>query len=306
METSSRSVLPSSSGSMFDSFVNSIVPAKNSLNTSFFNTSSKSSLFSSILNSSPYNSNSTSTSSIGTIMAYVFAVIIVMFCILLFIHFFITPIFQLRPGTPGFITIPGGDDGVEFWKNNTMGEGEIKEENLPIKGKTYDYSLLLDIKIPGPIQPTASNAPRIILARVTSPDPNNLAANSPNPNGDTINAVLGIYNFAVALQPDTNDIIVSVLGTTDQRIVVENVPMNQTFRLGIIVMEKLVEVYMNGQHIKTKKYDTNIRSVLGNIKYNPASQVNTDIVSIKLLKIWKRVLTTSEIKYATPALDTSS
>ena len=173
-----------------------------------------------------YN-NTINTSSISRILSYVFAIFIVILVILLFIHFFITPIFKLRPGAPGLIPVPGMDDGTLFWNKTTA--AQIQNKDLPISSLSYGYSLNMDVFIQNPLQ--FETAPRIFFTRG--------AQYKAKPDGDSILGVLSNYNLAVALMADTNDMIVSVLNNSNnmENIVVSNVPIQEPFRLGIIVIE---------------------------------------------------------------------
>ena len=275
----------------FTGAFNALKPSGTS-NSSFFG-SSGTSWFSS---SNSRNASSSSLSSVGQIATYVLAVMVIMLFILIAVHFFITPIFQLRPGGPGIIPIPGGDDGVSYWTKGNP--AQILEDNLPIKDKSWEYSLILDVFLQNPLQ--FSKSYRILFSRG--------AVRTQTATGTTLLGMFDTYNLIVGLKPDTNDMIVSVLsGTTgtknEENIIVSNVPVQQSFRLGIIVMEHALEVYINGNLVKTRKYDYNLKSVTGPIDLAQPSEAN--IAKFQLLKIWKRILTTSEMRYAKPDLDVS-
>ena len=275
----------------FTPFFDKVKGAVNSSNRGFFSGSSNSS---SIWSSLPSTSNST-ISSVGQVTTYVLAVLVIMLFILVVVHFFITPIFQLRPGGPGMIPVPGGDDGRIFW--NKGNHPQILDNQLPIVGKSWNYSLILDMFIQNPLQ--FSDKYRILFSRG--------AVRSTTPTGtDTFLGMLDTYNLVVALKPDTNDLVVSVLSgssTTknEENAVISNVPVQKSFRLGIVVMENALEVYLNGNLVKTRKFDYNIQSVTGPI--DSASPEQSTIALFPLLKIWNRILTTSEMRYAKPDLN---
>ena len=193
------------------------------------------------------------------------------------------------------IPVPGGDDGIIFWDKGN--HPQILEQQLPIVGKSWDYSLILDMFIQNPLQ--FSNKYRILFSRG--------AVRKATPTGtDTFLGILDTYNLVVALKPDTNDLVVSVLSgssTTknEENVVISNVPVQQSFRLGIIVMENALEVYLNGNLVKTRKYDYNIQSVVGPI--DPPLPQESSIVLFPLLKVWNRILTTSELRYAKPDMN---
>ena len=93
--------------------------------------------------------NSNSSSRLGMyvkqILSYLFGIAIVIFIIMLFIHFFITPVFSLQPGAPGIFVVPGLDDGVLFW--NKSSPGILANKGLPIQNMDYGYSFIIDFFI---------------------------------------------------------------------------------------------------------------------------------------------------------------
>jgi hypothetical protein len=245
--------------------------------------------------SNKVSSNASSTGSgkgsgIVQILSYIFAIFIVIMVILLFIHFFITPIFKLRPGSPGIIPIPGLDDGKLFWHKTNA--GQIMNKDLPIAAQTFGYTINLDVFVQNPLQ--FARHPRIFFSRG--------ATRMETPSGDTLLGILSNYNLVAGLLPDTNDLIVSVLNKDNnmESIVIPNIPVQEAFRLSMVVMEQALEVYVNGQLMRTRSFSAPPKSVEGDIY--PAAGVEANIVKVKNLKIWARILTTSEIRAAKPPL----
>jgi hypothetical protein len=228
------------------------------------------------------------------IVSYVLAILLVVIILLLFINYFITPIFKLKPGGPGIIPIPGFDDGQLYW--NKTSAGMIPNDKLPIVSQTYNYTINLDVFIENPLQ--FSKHPRLFFSRGAIPNK--------HPSGDTLLGLLMNYNLIAALLPDTNDIIVSVLNqnTNEENVIISNVPVQQPFRLTMVVMEQALEVYINGQLIKTRTFLAPPKDVKGDIY--PAMGIEANIIKLKNLKIWSRLLTTGEIREATPTLGSPS
>ncbi len=234
--------------------------------------------------------NTAQRSSFGQIAVYVLAIVVVLFVILLFVHFFITPVFQTHPGAPGIIPVPGWDDGVLYWEYTNP--SQILNKDLPIHSQYFGYSLFMDMFIENPMQ--FSKQPRILFSR---------GGNRINPpTGDTVLGVMNQYNLVVGLLPDTNDMIVSVLNKDHnmENVIVPNVPIQEPFRLGIILMEQALEVYVNGRLIKTRTFSATPMDVKGDIY--PATGVEANIAKIRNLKIWSRLLTTTELREADPSL----
>jgi hypothetical protein len=231
-----------------------------------------------------------SSSPIKQIISYALAILIVVFIILLMVHFFIRPIFQLRPGGPGIIPVPGGDDGKLFWdKGSSL---QIPNAALPIQSVSMNYSINLDVFIQNPFQ--FSHHVRVIFSRG--------ATRRQTPSGDTMLGTLDNYNLAVGLLPDTSDLLVSVLNKDNnmENVIIPNIPVQEPFRLSMIVLEHALEVYMNGHLVKTRTFDAVPKTVTGDIF--PASGEEISIAKLRNLKIWSRILTTGEVRDATPAL----
>lgn len=241
---------------------------------------------------SGWNSGSNTGDTVKRIIVYLLAILFVAFIILLFIHYFVTPIFKLKPGSPGIISVPGWDDGKLFWERGVS--GMIKNTDLPIQNLAYAYSLNLDMFIQNPMQ--FSTHPRILFSRG--------ATMKEKPSGELLLGVLDNYNLVIALLPDTTDLIVSVLNKNNhmENIIIPNIPVQEPFRIGIVVMEQALEVYINGHLMKTKSFDAPPKDVKGDIY--PASGIEANVAKLRNLKIWSRVLTTPEIREASPKLST--
>jgi hypothetical protein len=232
-------------------------------------------------------------SNIGRILAYVLSIIIILLVILLFVHFFITPIFKFIPGGPGIISVPGYDDGKLFWTTTTS--GPILNTSLPIASQVYSYTINLDVFVENPLQ--FSTNPRIFFSRG--------ASKKDTPSGNTLLGILTNYNIVAALLPDTNDLIVSVLNKDNnmENIVVPNIPIQQPFRLTMVVMEQALEVFINGKLIKTRRFLAPPKDVKGDI--TATSGIESNAIKVHNLKIWTRVLTVSEVRESTPVLSTA-
>jgi hypothetical protein len=251
-----------------------------------------------VYNLSKSNSTSTSTagakaSTIGQILAYILAIAVVIIVILLFINYFITPIFRLKPGGPGIIPIPGFDDGKLFWSNTSP--GQIQNKDLPIVSLYYGYTINLDVFVENPLQ--FATTPRIFFSRG--------AIRKEKPSGDTILGTLDNYNLVAALLPDTNDLLVSVLNKDNnmENIIVPNIPVQEPFRLTMVVMQQALEVYINGRLLKTRKFLAEPKDTKGDIY--PASGIESNAIKVRNLKIWSRILSVSEIRESTPKLSSA-
>jgi hypothetical protein len=242
-------------------------------------------------NSYALNATQSSVGYYSRIFAYIAAIIIVIVVILLFVHFFISPIFRLYPGAPGVIPIPGWDDGTLFWDKGIS--NIIPNTELPISDKYSSYSVSMDIFIENPFQFAKSH--RIIFSR------GGTYTETP---GDTLTSILSRYNLVVALLPDTNDLIVSTLNVNNnmENVIISNVPVQEPFRLTIVMLDNAMEVYVNGQLSKTRTFSNALLPSMGDVQPGLLSNV----AKIRNLKIWPRILVTNEVRYIKPSLAEAS
>lgn len=236
----------------------------------------------------------------GRIAAYVIGIIIILIILSLLVHYFVTPVYSAHPGDPGIIPIPWADNGKIFWNNTGTYPiaGTIRNADLPISNAYMNYSLTVDMFIQNPIQ--FSSYPRILLSRG--------ATMNTKQTGTEMTGLSSNYNLIIALAPATTDLIISVLNTKNQpeNSIINNAPVQKAFRLGIIIMEKAMEIYVNGLLMKTKKFDstTSLMDVKGNIEI--ASGAERNIAKMQNLTIWNSVLTSPEIAHAKPAMATDA
>lgn len=220
----------------------------------------------------------------------IFTVIILVLSII--VHYVVTPIYKLRPGAPGLVLLNGYDDGKLYW---TSTPSRLSNKETNIASNSHNYTLLLDIYIKQPSM--ISNNPRIIFYRgeqatvgFFSQDHTSLLGMIPN------------YNICMALLPDTNDLLISVLNSQNnmENVILYNVPVQASFRVGVVLVDRFMEVYMNGKLVRTRQFSSPPKHVLGD--FFPPGQANSIVTSIGNLHLWNSILTAAEIKEATPSL----
>lgn len=228
-------------------------------------------------------------------IAYLFGIAIVIFIIMLFIHFFITPIFSTQPGAPGIITLPGLDKGVLFW--NKSSPEKILNSAMPIQNMAFGYSFMIDIFIVNP-HVHFSTRPRILFRRG--------GTLRQTPTGNTLAGMIDNYNIVGALLPDANDLLISVLNTSNntENIIIPNVPVQEPFRLGVVLMNQAMEVYINGHLMKTRAFTNPPKDVIGDVY--PLGDTETTLAKLQNFKVWASILTSPEIRYAKPDMSTAS
>jgi len=253
------------------------------------------------------------TMSWTSITGYSVALLVVLLILLLFINYTLYPIFQLQPGGSGFIRIPFMQSQQQFWtpSSSPYTLADISNCKVNTNNISINWSMTVDISIMNPTLPVPRNSTpafRLLFNRGGS-DPTVT-------NDGTIRSVLTGHNVAIGLLKDTNDLYVSFTtdGTSgvgsstpvEQGILLPNVPTQTPFRIGIIIMNNYVEVYMNGKLAQTKSLTTSIKSVANattNFPFQgPTNTPNNQIARLGNLMIWTQVVSPSVIKYATPAL----
>ena len=126
--------------------------------------------------------------------------------------------------------------------------------------------------------------------------------------GDMITGVVTGYNVAIALVPDTTDLIVSVLDSNGNPVnaTIYNAPVQAPFRIGVVLMDMAFEVYLNGKLVQTSVLAQGINSNIGFFqgpqKGTTSSVDMTDIVRVGNLNVWARTAQPAEIRYAQPTL----
>ena len=240
--------------------------------------------------------STTTTSTWAMVAGYVVAVILTLLAILLLINYTVTPIFQLYPGGPGYIPVPGGDNGQLLWPQGSTTPAPIKNTDTKVATITSNWSFALDIMITNPISNTTS--PRVIFYRGDQPP-------SSTSDSHTLAGLLLGYNVAIALVPDTTDLLVSVMNSSKnmENIVLSNAPVQTPFRIGVIIMDTAMEVYFNGRLFKTRTFDAPPSTNKGTNFYPPQG-TDAGMFKVANLHIWNSVITASQMRYATPTLMT--
>lgn len=232
------------------------------------------------------------------IVAFSFLFILTAFLTL--IHFFVTPIFEVRLGQGGFIPIPGRVDSKMFWEKDTL---PVNTADSPLGDTPFNYSVTLDIYLNNPTGFLPNNQYRIVMVRKAGLlDGSQPVVRNPDTLAAQIN---GNYNMAVYFDKATNDLIVSVM-TTDasiESIMIVNAPSRQAFRLGIVVGSSFLDVYLNGRLYKSKPLRLNPLETRPSTINGPPVEVG-DILQVRQLQIWNRTLQPGELKYIIPPMAT--
>lgn len=250
--------------------------------------------------SSSYNSG-TATTGVGGYLWPIALTLFILFLILLVVHYTITPIFTFSIGDRGFIPLANTNDGKLVWTKGPVA-ADLSANVLPILPNSF--TVQMDIFVDA--QTTLLNHDRVFFYRALRPV-------SPN-HSQTILDQYPETNLIVRLMAETNDLVVSAItlrdpsnpstATLESTSTILNVPIRQPFRITIVLVPQVLEVYLNGRLFGTKTFRYPLKSSLGYF-FGPADQYRSS-VRVMNVQYWDRPLTSVEVRNAGPSLaDTS-
>ena len=247
----------------------------------------------------------TPTTSWGGIIGYILGIFLIIMVILVIINYTITPIFRLYPGGPGYIPVPGGDTSQLYWKT-TKDTAPMSDASSNVVGIASQWSFAIDIDIKNPMH--VSQSPRVLFHRSNSAtfDPSGTANAAPSPTPTTLKALLGNYNVAIALLPDTTDLVVSVLNSSTgmENVILQNVPVQTPFRVGVILSDTAMEVYLNGMLQRTRTFESGTTPFNATGIFFPPQGINAETARVANLHLWNSSISANQMRYASPALMT--
>jgi hypothetical protein len=239
-----------------------------------------------------------------SIFMYLIVILIILIVFLIFVDRYITPVFKYKPGTPGYIPLPYGDDGVLYWPKYPA---LIRDDKTIISNIASGITVSLDIFIFNPMA-FAKNQ-RVLFWRGVR-----LLQGQPQPQPQPLPQSYNIpeFNLLYSLTKDTNDLMVSVMmddSTNDnsnntspiETVKINNVPIRKGFRITSVLYNQLLEVYLNGQLIQTRPLPYPPK---GSFHFlNGPQQEGAACSAVRNLKIWNRCLSSAEIREMSPPID---
>ena len=247
----------------------------------------------------------TSTMSWTAIAGYSVAVLIVLLIILLFVNYTIYPIFQLEPDGPGFIPVPFMKSNEFFWPPDTKPYvvTDFSSCKVNTSALNYGWSMSLDISIMNPTIPyMVGGQPgfRLLFHRGGT-----FAPVASRDGG--IGSLITGHNIAIGLLKDTNDLYISVTtGNGQDGILMQNVPTQAPFRVGVVIYQNILEAYLNGKLKTTKQLSSAIpplSSTSSDLLFQgPLEGTPRQVARVGNLLLWTQPVSPSVMKYATPAL----
>lgn len=169
-------------------------------------------------------------------MFYGSGLMLILFLLLVFLHYTTYPIFSFGPNDDeGVIPLPAASNRqVAFVKGPAASDRTANFTNLLPFGVTYAMTLRLDGTVIGTL-------PRVLFYRAATSTPVSTGLAYPN------------SNVVLYLDPYVNDLylqLTTASGSSSMRVI-KNAPIGRPFRVAIVVQAKVVEVYLNGQLMET-------------------------------------------------------
>lgn len=206
--------------------------------------------------------------------------------VLVLVHYTVRPIFSFAPGDGGLFALTARS-GKQTAYTKTPPDASVPfdpQTNLPC-----GFTLSQDILVAQPN--TFSQYQRVFLYRgpaQRTPTSTDLAANYPQSN---------IYMY---LEPDTNDLVITVRTQKDSATLyyesaptIYNVPIGKPFRVVIVLLPQMLEVYLNGRLHSTTVLSAPPVNIAGKFFSSP-TPFETIVKSMNWA-YWPRPLTAKEI-----------
>lgn len=194
--------------------------------------------------SSPFAQTNPSKSSDWLGYVYIISVtLFIAFVILIIVHYSITPVFSFSGGDGGLIPLGLGNQDYQITFTKEPAGAALKSDFQNIL--SCGYTLQMDLFINRNLQ--LSEYERVITYRGSKPVGTSLVK------GRALPLNYPESNLLVYLQKDTNDLVVSAVTRTGEIETLEsaptvlNAPLRQPFRITIVYMPQLLELYVNGR-----------------------------------------------------------
>lgn len=240
-----------------------------------------------------------SGSTLLSVAKYTGIALFVAFLLLIVVHYAYTPIFNLSPGDGGVIPLGlGSSDAQLVW---TDGAVPATAKSSFINLLSCGYTLQMDLFIDRNLQ--LSNTERVVLYRANRPVvPDTTGAK-------TIVQNYPETNLIVYLQKDTNDLVISSITQNQTQTFIEsaptmlNAPLKEPFRLTIVYLPNLLEVYVNGRFRGSRVLKNPPLNTLSQFYAAPDAFQST--IKVMNLCYWNRPLLAREIAKTGPSMPLS-
>jgi hypothetical protein len=232
----------------------------------------------------------------GTMLFGFSMALLVIFLVLLIIHYAITPVFSFTAGDGGSFPLANTSDGQLVWKEGPpLADLSANIIRLLPHGFTLQQDIYMDN------ESSLSNRKRIFLYRAMSPvivDPSqseDLFTDYPE------------SNLFMYLSPNTNDLVVSAVTVKrngdpviESTPTLLNVPIKEVIRVTVVFLPQVLEVYLNGKLHGTRTFRFAPKSTDAYFFSTPDAFRGS--VRVMNFKYWDRALTAVEVAKSGPPL----
>lgn len=205
---------------------------------------------SSVISKSPYLTGTPlSASTLFNAVLYIGTGIFAVILILMAVDQWVTPIFQTKPGSKGFLLLPGTDTSQVYWTH-------IKQiDNVLIGLPPPNYSE----KYPGAAEPISTtvieeqDSYTITLdVYIENEFPQDIGTDTSR-KFFVLGPSLSMPTITMSLDNLKNTVYITVIDTDGnfQSCVLDNVPIHKPFRIGFTKSGNIIEGYINGKLEKT-------------------------------------------------------
>lgn len=226
---------------------------------------------------------------------YLSAACLLLFIVLMTIHFTIRPIFSFLPGDGGVISMPvATTEQLAFSKGPAPVDVSCNITNIVSK----NYTLSLDVFLSSGFYTTS--VPRVLL--YLSDKQINMAGT------DTTDSLLTRFpatNVFIWVDSVKNDVYVSAVGVDGAGTShllnskpIENVPLREPFRIAIVVASGFIEIYMNGELVQTMNLGYPLKNIDGTTKsyYFATPMPVFNSVQVANISYWNNILSSKTIR----------
>jgi hypothetical protein len=233
----------------------------------------------------------------GSVLKYGFYTalfILVIFLLLVTVHFTITPIFSFTVGD-GIITIPT----TQYYQTAfTAAVATVDISANFINPVSCGFTLMFDIFLQGDFKTTT--APRVLTYRNLSPQDTPTENPSFTPTIDLL-TWFPDTNFIVWIDPELNDLYAAVITQEPSQSPVlimsnpvKNVPIRQPFRATFTLTPNFMEIYINGRLEQTVSITGIVLQC--QLPFFSPTKVCDQSIFIANMFYWGRILSAAEIR----------
>lgn len=237
-----------------------------------------------------------STNGTGSIIFSFAIALLIIFLILLIIHYAITPIFSFTAGDGGSFPLANTNDGQLVWtKAPPLADISANVTRILPHSFTIQQDIYMDNEM------SLSNRKRVFFYRSSGPvvvdpaQPEDLIQQYPE------------SNLFMYLSPNTNDLVVTAVTVQpnndpmfESAPTLLNVPIKTVIRLTVVFLPQVLEVYLNGKLHGTRTFRFTPKSTDTDFFSTPDAFRGS--VRVMNFKYWDRPLSAAEVKASGPPL----